>query len=69
VKELRKLLFAFTVKGRPSAEIPALTLGDKVAVSSGNFYAYRLTQAHKMVAQYPWLYERAGLFAWREKAR
>jgi len=31
--------------------------------------AYRLTQAHKMVAQYPWLYERAGLFAWREKAR
>jgi branched-chain amino acid transport system ATP-binding protein len=29
--------------------------------------AYRLTLAHKMVSQYPWLYERAGLFAWREK--
>ncbi|MEX2008765.1 MAG: DUF6867 family protein, partial [Dongiaceae bacterium] len=27
------------------------------------FAAHRLTQAHKMVAQYPWLYERAGLFA------
>ncbi|MEQ8652255.1 MAG: hypothetical protein RIC87_07305 [Kiloniellales bacterium] len=29
--------------------------------------AYRMTQAHKMVAQYPWLYERAGLLGWREK--
>jgi CHASE2 domain-containing sensor protein len=30
--------------------------------------AYRATQARKMVTQYPWLYERAGLFAWRERA-
>lgn len=30
--------------------------------------AYRLSQAHMMVAQYPWLYERSGLFGWREKA-
>lgn len=29
--------------------------------------AYRMTQAYKMVAQYPWLYERAGLLGWREK--
>lgn len=29
--------------------------------------AYRLTRAHKMVSQYPWLYERAGLFTWRER--
>ncbi len=29
--------------------------------------AYRLTRVGTMVAQYPWLYERAGLFAWREK--
>lgn len=29
--------------------------------------AYRLTQAHRMVAQYPWLYERAGLFRWRRR--
>jgi hypothetical protein len=26
--------------------------------------AYRLTLVHKMVSQYPWLYERAGLFSW-----
>jgi len=29
--------------------------------------AYRLTLAHKMVAQYPWLFERAGPFGWRER--
>lgn len=27
--------------------------------------AYRTTQATKMVRQYPWLYRRAGPFAWR----
>ncbi len=29
--------------------------------------SYRLTQAARMVAQYPWLYERAGPFGWRER--
>ena len=29
--------------------------------------AYRITSVHRMTAQYPWLYERAGLFGWREK--
>ena len=29
--------------------------------------AYRVTQARRMVAQYPWLYERAGLFGWRAR--
>ena len=28
---------------------------------------YRLTRARKMVTQYPWLYEPAGPFGWREK--
>lgn len=27
--------------------------------------AYRVTRARRMVSQYPWLYERAGLFGWR----
>lgn len=27
--------------------------------------AYRVTRARRMVSQYPWLYERAGLFTWR----
>jgi hypothetical protein len=30
--------------------------------------AWRLTRARKMVSQYPWLYERDGVFGWREKA-
>ena len=29
--------------------------------------AYYFTRARKMVQQYPWLYERRGLFGWREK--
>jgi len=29
--------------------------------------AYRITRARKMASQYPWLYERTGLFTWREK--
>jgi len=28
--------------------------------------AYRVIRAHKMVTQYPWLYQRAGLFSWRK---
>ena len=30
--------------------------------------AYRLTQVRKMVSQYPWIYERSGLFGWRERS-
>lgn len=30
-------------------------------------FAYRISQARKMVSQYPWLYDRAGLFGWRPK--
>ncbi len=29
--------------------------------------AYRVTRVRKMTSQYPWLYERIGLFAWRQK--
>jgi branched-chain amino acid transport system ATP-binding protein len=29
--------------------------------------AWRVTRARRMVAQYPWLYRRAGLFGWRER--
>ncbi|MBL8658124.1 MAG: hypothetical protein JNM75_00025 [Rhodospirillales bacterium] len=30
-------------------------------------FAFRLTRARKMVHQYPWIYERAGLFGWRKR--
>lgn len=28
---------------------------------------YRATLSRRMVLQYPWMFERAGLFAWRKK--
>jgi len=30
--------------------------------------AYRVMHVNKMVSQYPWLYERSGLFSYREKS-
>jgi hypothetical protein len=30
-------------------------------------FAFRVTQARRMCAQYPWLYQRAGLLRWRER--
>jgi hypothetical protein len=30
-------------------------------------FAFRLTRARKMVSQYPWLYERVGVFGWRSR--
>ena len=30
--------------------------------------SYRLTKVHRMVSQYPWLYERTGVFSWRPKS-
>ncbi|BBK37126.1 hypothetical protein STAQ_22040 [Allostella sp. ATCC 35155] len=31
-------------------------------------FAFRVTHVHRMVAQYPWLYERSGLLSWRSRA-
>jgi branched-chain amino acid transport system ATP-binding protein len=41
-------------------------IGTAALVAIGLF-AYRLNRARKMVSQYPWLYERAGLFRWRDR--
>src|SRR5207244_272496 len=29
--------------------------------------SYRMALSHMMITQYPWLYERTGLFGWRER--
>lgn len=29
--------------------------------------SWRAGRAHQMATQYPWLYQRAGLFSWRER--
>lgn len=38
---------------------------DAAALIAIGIAAYRLTRAHRMITQYPWLYERDGLFSWR----
>jgi hypothetical protein len=40
---------------------------DAVIVTVIALFAYRVTLARKMVTQYPWLYERAGLLSWRDR--
>ena len=42
-------------------------LAGYVAVLALASLGYRLTLADLMVRQYPWLYERADVFRWREK--
>lgn len=41
-------------------------LTDTSVLTAISLFAFRLTTARKMVIQYPWLYERNGLFGWRE---
>ena len=40
---------------------------DTAVLVAIGLFAFRLTQAHRMVSQYPWLYERSGLFGWRNR--
>lgn len=40
---------------------------DSLVLAAIALAAYRMTQARRMVSQYPWIYERTGLFSWREK--
>ena len=39
-------------------------IGAALLILVGSF-AFLTTRARKMVCQYPWLYRRTGLFAWR----
>src|SRR5919106_5400361 len=41
---------------------------DFVVITAMALVAHRLTVVHKMVAQYPWRYERESLWTWREKS-
>jgi uncharacterized protein DUF6867 len=40
---------------------------DFVVIATMALLAHRITSVRKMVSQYPWRYERASLFAYREK--
>lgn len=40
---------------------------DTIAIILIALTAYRLTLARRMTVQYPWLYERTGIFTWRDR--
>jgi len=40
---------------------------DTAVITALALVSFRLTRAYKMVSQYPWLYERSGLFGWRQR--
>jgi branched-chain amino acid transport system ATP-binding protein len=58
--------FAWALFKAPPVNVPAIALNACVIIGFA-LLAYRLTQVRKMVSQYPWLYERSGLFSWRDK--
>jgi hypothetical protein len=43
------------------------TLLNTVYLIAVTLLAHRITLTRMMVSQYPWMYERAGLFTWRAK--
>lgn len=57
---------AFALFGGTLLSLPHY-LTDAVVLTAIGLAAYRMTQARRMVDQYPWLYERASLFEWRDK--
>jgi branched-chain amino acid transport system ATP-binding protein len=57
----------FALGGWPLLSVTGLMI--QAGVLTGlMLVGYRLTLAHKMVTQYPWLYRRSGLFGWVDKA-
>ena len=56
----------FALFNAPLLHLPGF-LAQFVYLLAVAFVAWRLTLAYRMVTQYPWLYERAGLFSWRER--
>lgn len=64
---------AFFIASFASSEAPpfgtaiAGYLATTVVLVVCALFAYRITLVRKMLVQYPWLYERAGLFGWRSR--
>lgn len=56
----------FALFGGPLLSVQGYIL-DTMAITAICLLGYRLTRAARMVRQYPWLYERNGLFGWRPR--
>ena len=46
---------------------PAAYLVDSFWLVAVGLFVHGIVRADRMVRQYPWLYERKGLFGWRDK--
>lgn len=40
---------------------------DYIVVATACAWGFRMTRVHQMIEQYPWAYERSGLFWWRRR--
>ena len=56
----------FALFGGPLLSLPGFVV-HTAAITAITWVSYRMALAHRMVSQYPWLYERSGPFGWREK--
>ena len=56
---------AFALFDRELLFLPAY-LADTATLMLIAYGSFRINRARRMVAQYPWLYEKAGPFNWRE---
>jgi hypothetical protein len=64
---------SFIVASLVSSEAPPFDTGlsgyvmNVIVLVLVSLFAFRVTRARLMVKQYPWLYERVGLFRWRDR--
>ena len=56
--------FDWALFRHPLGSLPGFVLVAAILLAVATL-AYRATRARKLVRQYPWLYERHGLFRWR----
>ena len=57
----------FALFGGKLLSLPAFLLA-WIWLAAVGLAAWQVTLAHNMVRQYPWLYERTGVFGWRQRA-
>ncbi|WP_413203653.1 DUF6867 family protein [Rhodospirillum sp. A1_3_36] len=65
---LANRFFVFALFGGELLSVTGFLIDTTILIGI-SLLAYRMTQARKMVGQYPWLYERTGLLGWREKGK
>jgi hypothetical protein len=57
---------SFALFQEPLLSVGAYIIATAWIVAVGTF-SYKLARADRMVRQYPWLYERRGLFGWSDR--